>query len=569
MRRLVLFSFVFLSCAAYKEPAAIPLYGAGDGAALYALSKESQSGQIPLAAPKKLSYALEGPVTRGENLSLEVDYRFPQELAAGYQVLVELNDTAAWLLPLDASFLGLTASFGRIRYALPLAPEPLRSISVTLEKTDGTKPQNVGGDANQRFDAFALNSLGIIKRRYGFAFETAAGGEAVLSATPFVFPESKGDALRIDPPESYRTRGRVEFQTVIERTAGSFRIEAGPVRYDWTFLTGAAQKPERLFIPRGAFPNDPYPLRISGGAVSSINLEIAAEQSFPAEPVLADPGLILSYSRDAWRDSRFELFAWEGFPSILIFDTADYAVQDRLFKRLAFFTEKQGFRGRLAPDAEIADLHGWNAHDYRAEDLARFFEAARAANFPLLKEERELEAILLNAGIIRRENGTSRYISGEGAVISISRESPPYLRSLFMAHEGFHGLFFIDEDFRNFSRRRWDNLSGAAKRFIRSYFEYQRYDMNDPYLVVNEFMAHILQQSVSQAAKYFGETLAGRISEHEWRHTVLPPKDEAAGNWPELAEAFAAEAAAFSAYVNQRWGLAAGRIWRVNVRQPQ
>jgi hypothetical protein len=277
----------------------------------------------------------------------------------------------------------------------------------------------------------------------------------------------------------------------------------------------------------------------------------------------------LTYSRDAWRDSRFELFTWAAFPSVLIFDTADYAVQDRLFKRLAFFVEKQGFRGRLAPDAEIAELHGWNAHDYRAEDLARFFEAARAEKFPLLKEERELETILLNAGIILRENGTANYISGEGAVISISRESPPYLRSLFMAHEGFHGLFFIDEDFRDFSRRRWDTLSRPAKRFIRSYFEYQRYDMNDQYLVVNEFMAHILQQPASMAAAYFGETLAGRISEHEWRHTVLPPKDEATNTWPELAAAFSAEAAAFTTYANQRWGLSAGRTWRVNVRQSQ
>jgi hypothetical protein len=92
--------------------------------------------------------------------------------------------------------------------------------------------------------------------------------------------------------------------------------------------------------------------------------------------------------------------------------------------------------------------------------------------------------------------------------------------------------------------------------------------MNDPYLVVNEFMAHILQQPSSMSAKYFGETLAGRISEHEWRHAVLPPKDEAAGNWPELAKAFSAEAAAFSAYVNSRWGLSAGRTWRVRVSRP-
>ncbi|GHV75522.1 hypothetical protein AGMMS49942_03430 [Spirochaetia bacterium] len=543
IRAIFLLSLGFLSCSAYKEPAGIPLYGAGDGTTLYALSKESHSGQIPLGNSKKLSYVLEGPVIRGENLSLELDYRFPQELAAEYQVIVEINDNAAWLLPLDASFLGLTTSPGRFRYALPLAAAPLRSIRISVEKKDG---------AGSSGDAFALYSLEIIDRWYGFAFE-----EAVLRATPFV-----GKTFLIDPPEPYRIRGGAEFQALVGG-GGNYRLEAGPVRYEWTFPAGSPQNPERLFIPSGALPEDPYPLRISGPAFASLNLGIAPERPFPVEPVIADPGLILGYSRDAWRDRRFELFIWERFPSILILDTADYAVQDRLLKRLAFFTEKQGFRGRLAPDAEIEALHGWNAHDYRAEDLAKFFETARMEKFPLLREERELEAILLHAGIILREDGTSRYISGKGAIISISRESPPYLRSLFMAHEGFHGLFFIDEDFRDFSRRRWDKLPRTAKQFIRSYFEYQRYDMNDQYLVVNEFMAYILQQPASQAAKYFGETLAGRISEHEWRHAVLPPKDEAAGNWPELAEAFSAEAAAFSAYVNQRWGLSAGKTWRV------
>ncbi|MDR2924246.1 MAG: hypothetical protein LBU85_13030, partial [Treponema sp.] len=229
------------------------------------------------------------------------------------------------------------------------------------------------------------------------------------------------------------------------------------------------------------------------------------------------------------------------------------------------FVEKKGFRGRLAPDSEIAELHGWNAHDYRAEDLARFFQAAREAQFPLLAEEQELERILLNTGVIRRAGGT--ITAGEGGIISISRESTAYLRSLFMAHEGFHGLFFIDEDFRDFSRRRWRQLSVQARRFIISYFGYQQYDISDEYLLVNEFMGHVLQQPVSQAGYYFGVTLPSRL-ETSWRKADLPPKDQDSGSWPVLAEAFTREAEAFSAYAANRWGLAAGRVSLVTVRQP-
>ena len=295
----------------------------------------------------------------------------------------------------------------------------------------------------------------------------------------------------------------------------------------------------------------------------------AAAFAFSLEPISKDPGSILSYPSESWRDRRFEVFKWDVFPEILIFDTASYAVQDRFFKRLAFFVEKAGFRGRLASDTEIADLHGWNAHDYRAEDLAAFFEAARKSNFPLISEERELETLLFNAGIIRRD-AASRIIPGRGAIVSLSRESNNTdrgLRPRFMAHEGFHGIYFLDEEFRNFTRRRWEIFPAAAKKFLLAFFEFQAYDTKDASLVVNEFMAHVLQQPVAQIAWYFGEYQPNRmIAASPWRRASLPEKEETSRDgrpyWPDIASVFTSEAEAFSDYVNQRWGLAAGRVWR-------
>jgi hypothetical protein len=136
-----------------------------------------------------------------------------------------------------------------------------------------------------------------------------------------------------------------------------------------------------------------------------------------------------------------------------------------------------------------------------------------------------------------------------------------------MAHEGFHGLFFIDEYFRAFTRGRWQQLPVEAKRFIVSFFGFQQYDTADEYLMINEFMAHVLQQSVLQAGRYFGETLPALL-ENTWRKAHLPAKDEDSKSWPSLASAFTREAEAFSAYVNTRWGLAAGRVHLVTVRQP-
>ena len=296
---------------------------------------------------------------------------------------------------------------------------------------------------------------------------------------------------------------------------------------------------------------------------------ISLTSALAMEPITSNPREVLSYPIERWRDSRYEVFSWDDFPEILIFDTSTFAVQDRLFKRLAFFVEKAGFQGRLMTDAQMEGLHGWNAHDYSAESLANFFDAVRRTNFSITREERELLNILLNAGILRR-NSFSEIVSGRGAVISLSRESDRVNRTLrprFMAHEAFHGLFFIDDDFRSFSRQRWDMFPDFAKNVLLAYFEIQAYDLNDEFLMVKEFKGHILQQSVTGAAWFFGEFLPNRLLSESARFAaVLPPREELTREgrrfWPDLAQAFTREAEAFSNYVNRRWGFAAGQPWR-------
>ena len=277
-----------------------------------------------------------------------------------------------------------------------------------------------------------------------------------------------------------------------------------------------------------------------------------------SEPISTCPRYVLAWPQSHWRDPRFELFRWYRFPSLLIFDTADYDVQDRLLKRIAFFVEKRGFRGRLAHDEEIADLHGWNAHDYRAVDLARFFQAARDESFPLNREELELEQILLDAGLMWETLDGLR--GGEGGILSVSREAPEFLRFLFMAHEGFHGLFFIDEAFREFTADRWSRFPEDGRRMFLTFLDDQEYDISVEFIVLKEFASFLLQQPVSLAPAYFGARMPYRISCPEWhaahRHLRTPT-----GMFPHFADLFTREAAAFSAYVNYRWGFAAGRVW--------
>jgi hypothetical protein len=340
-------------------------------------------------------------------------------------------------------------------------------------------------------------------------------------------------------------------------------LGSGENKYDYK----GGPSGDSILLEPGNLGTPPLPLTLSvSQSPESMILRAAVPPPSSQKAIPTDPGLILSYQQTLWRDKRFEVFSWDRFPSILIFDTASYEIQDKLFRRLAFFVEKAGYRGHLATLKEIAPYHGWNAHDYRAEDLAAFFELARSTHFELLAEENDLLRVLLVNGLVKIQDrglNSDRSVGGSGALISISRESEGYLRSLFVVHELFHGLFFIDGDFQTFAKQRWDNLDPFARRFITAYFDSRMYDVGDSFLMRNELMAYCLQQPVSMAAAYFGKTIAGRLAADPRRRSVLSSPSDASGLWEEPARLFTEEAAAFSSYVEKRWGLSAGRISRI------
>jgi len=279
------------------------------------------------------------------------------------------------------------------------------------------------------------------------------------------------------------------------------------------------------------------------------------------EPILTDPHAALEWPRDRWRRADYEGFAWDRFPSVLIFDTADYGVQDRLFKRLAFFVEKKGYTGKLWADADLEGLHAFNAHDYRAESLAAFFEQARVENFALGAEELALRDLLLARGVLKREG--SRLVPGDGAVISVSRESTEYLLYLFMAHESLHGIYFVDEGFRAKVSEVYAGMDPRAVSFLEGYFtalETLGYDVTDRYLLENEFMAYILQNPVDKVGPYFAENLRERYLRHGG--------DAKLANYVGGSDGadFVRAARELEGYLFSRWGMAAGRTGMLSLR---
>ena len=278
----------------------------------------------------------------------------------------------------------------------------------------------------------------------------------------------------------------------------------------------------RLFLYPGTIGFAPARLALrplGGGYAAAHRLEVmpaSARAETPPGPALdplpADPATVLQYDPRLWRRPEYELFAWERFPGILILDTADYATQDRFFKRLAFFVEKQGYRGRLVTEQEVSGLHGYNAHDYRAEDLARFYAAAAAQGIALNREEELLRAILTVNGLLRDGGETAAaWKAGEGAVLSISRESSEVLRALLLTHEAFHGLYFTLPRYREACEAVWGELEEPERRFWRLFLDWGSYDFHDGYLAANEMQAYLFQQPRAGLNFYFRRLTAERL----------------------------------------------------------
>ncbi|MCX7656129.1 MAG: hypothetical protein N2Z76_06355 [Treponemataceae bacterium] len=519
-----------------------------------------REGTIPLAQARDYVCTLQRPFTVTENLSIEIEYTWnssPQEKSdnlnsadgskRGSAGLVSLkigNTEILWELPWHVENSQKNSpSVGVIRYAIPVRAGPLTHLVVRVSPSRNSP----------LFSEMQLKLRGIrlVPRWFGFKQE----GQ-ILSLSPFVYREGASFAIHI--PKDYQCKGPQRIDIQQEPTVpGKLKINS--------FLY---EGPGSLCIPWGAFPDEASTFVYTASQPPHHMIVQSGVVPLPT-PLSVDPAVILAYRQDRWRDPRYELFSWDRYPSILIFDMASYALQDRFFKRLVFFVEKKGFRGKLWKDEAIEEFRGWNAHDYRAEDLAQFFSLANQTAFPLNKEEQELRDLLLANGIIQKGNDLSPYVPGRGAVLSIARGSEEYLRILFLVHESFHGLFFIDPQFQDFAGTRWKSLDPRAKRFLIGYFSLDslQYDTTNGYLMKNEFMAYLLQQNVTAVSQYFGSVLPSRLYLTGWGRSFLPPQNPKTKTWPDLARLFTVEAQAFNQFVQERYGLMAGKVWRLTIHR--
>ncbi|GMO45814.1 MAG: hypothetical protein Ta2B_26970 [Termitinemataceae bacterium] len=571
----IIYCTLFFTSCSYRELASVCLLDKEKNPLpLYALSKAAMANNnLKVSSKKPYVYELayELPIAAQSVLSVEyeiVDSEMSAENIENQSLAVRINNDNTWLLPLDSEI--------NYIYSVPITSSSIKKISIFSVQNEEKKSKKEKSRTQNDF-MLSVKSFFIDDIFYGIREKKEPNAKFAVEFTPFVEKTLKMENMvyTIDPPPKYAISYPVSLR-LYGISSSEAHITFGNTVFNYSAGKNITAKQilsdvhipyaNNLFFSPDLMPENPYPIIVDGSAdaviLSAETPRYYASGHLPnKDPIVADPGPILFYPQTKWRNPNYEYFSWDIFPNIIIFDTKNYDVQDSLLKRLAFFAEKKGFRGRIASDLEIKDLHGWNAHDYSPETLANFFNAVAKINFPLSKEELELRDIVIAAGIILASS--NMYVPGNGALISISRESADYQRKTLFVHEAFHGIFFVDADFRNFSAERWKKFDPVSKRFLLSFFDYQQYDIKDNFLVINEFMAYCLQQAPGASAEYFGKTKAKLLEAHEWRFRDLPAKDEKSDNWPQLAAAFYNETAVFSDYVNSRWGLNAGKVWRV------
>lgn len=452
---------------------------------------------------------------------------------------------------MDASFAVEQPSvrfYLRIRPGTRLASLSVRSIDARSFNIRGISIQPVFAGIEERGGRLSVSS--------GFKLSTGSGTRTAVLDDPFAGIEALDQSQR-----NHSSALFIHYDTMSPGPSQNAEIVLSSRAYDSTerkLRLALSPQTASTLIGREFFGAETRSIT----AVLPGNLDLRAlcvKAIDTAEYEHADLGRVLAAG--ALQEGKdYSQFVWDIFPSVLVLVFKDYKTQDRYLKRLAFYVEKAGYRGELHYDEEIANLHGWNAHDYRPEDLAAFFDTARKKQFPLSSEEWALESLLAEHGILNISDG--KVSSGTGALISVSMETPFALRKTLLVHESLHAIFFVDAEYRDFVKKTWAAIDNDEKWFWKTYFGWAAYDTGDEYLMANEFQAYLLQQPLSAVRDYFTKR---KTDELLLSKPLLREKLDA--YMSKYASTFERHARVLDAYLKDTYGLEAGRTYRLIVEK--
>ncbi|MFN6953725.1 MAG: hypothetical protein ACK4PG_02900 [Acetobacteraceae bacterium] len=203
-------------------------------------------------------------------------------------------------------------------------------------------------------------------------------------------------------------------------------------------------------------------------------------------------------------------------PRVFVADFPTLAAQAAALNRVAALIEKaHAPRDRVLTEAELGRLIAegsqpadqyYLGHNYRGEDLARFFALLTRQGLPRRPEEARVEAWLAE---MRRQ-----VPDGEVALITIPRaggvvDGPA--RAAILQHEIAHGFYFVDPLFAGYVRRTWsERFPPAVREAFRRFLAGEGYDVTNEDMVINESMAYLL---FTPDPRFFSPSMVGLDAE--------------------------------------------------------
>jgi hypothetical protein len=189
---------------------------------------------------------------------------------------------------------------------------------------------------------------------------------------------------------------------------------------------------------------------------------------------------------------------WASNPLVWLLDFPSLELQGRAMNRMAALIEKDSApRDRVLADEALAEAiaadgstpsNWYSGHNYRASDLARFFEWAERDGVTLNPLELWVrEQVELARRVDRSRDAAFLTIPAVGPYVDAS------MRAAILRHELAHGQFFTLPFFAAHVMRVWERgFSEGERAAARRYLGRSGYDTRQEEMMANEIMAYLL-----------------------------------------------------------------------------
>lgn len=210
---------------------------------------------------------------------------------------------------------------------------------------------------------------------------------------------------------------------------------------------------------------------------------------------------------------RFTSYFLRSNPRTLVLDFPTIREQARMFGRVIMFVERGG-----APKTKVMtvpEVQKWLAqnserlesltmgNNFRAGELARFFNTARFQGEPLTVDETRLYNWLLEMQVLRGEELGVSVVEPELVLISFPQVSAvsgcatcgitPALRNVILEHELSHARYATDTAYQNYVVWFWSQaMNTVARTKFAQFLRKRGYDTNIPELLANEMQAFLM-----------------------------------------------------------------------------